>query len=83
LTNKVFIEGASIAALTAAARLSKFKYSVVIDGTCYQNTVIDGFTFDYGDLMTLPAVYRDFFQKTGKHFGQVLYVKPMDPAFVF
>ena len=33
--------------------------------------------------MTLPAVYRDFFQKTGKHFGQVLDVKPMDPAFVF
>lgn len=83
MTNKVLIEGASIAALTAAARLSKFKYSVVIDGACYQNTEINGFTFDYGDLLTLPAVYRDFFQKTGKHFGQVLDVKPMDPAFVF
>ena len=83
MSNKVFIEGASIAALTAAARLSKFKYSVVIHGDIYQNTEISGFTFDYGDLLTLPAVYRDFFQKTGKHFGQILDVKAMDPAFVF
>jgi hypothetical protein len=83
LSNKVLIEGASIAAFTAASRLSKFKYSVVIDGQCYQNTVIQEFNFDYGDLFTLPAVYRDFFQKTGKHFGQVLDVKPMDPAFEF
>ena len=83
MTKKVFIEGASIAALTAAARLSKFKYSVVIDGDIYQNTEINGFSFDCGDLLTLPAVYRDFFQKTGKHFGQVLDVKPMNPAFVF
>ena len=83
MSNKVFIEGASIAALTAAARLSKFKYEVVIDGEIYKNTEIAGFSFDRGDLLTLPAVYRDFFQKTGKHFGQVLDVKPMNPAFVF
>ena len=83
LRNKVYIEGASIAALTAAARLAKFKYQVTIFGQSYQNTKIDNFTFDNGPLLTLPAVYRDFFQKTGKHLGQVLDVKAVDPAFVF
>lgn len=80
---RVHIDGANIAALTAAARLSKFKYEVTLNGDIYQNTVIDGYSFDNGALFTLPAVYRDFFQKTGKHFGQVLDVKAMDPAFVF
>ena len=45
--------------------------------------MIDSFTFDQAPLFTLPAVFRDFFQKTGKHFGQVLNVKSMDPAFIF
>ena len=56
---------------------------MTLSGKRYQNTVIDDFSFDSGALFTLPAVYRDFFQKTGKHFGQVLDVKPMDPAFIF
>jgi hypothetical protein len=80
---KVLIDGAGIAALTAAARLSKFKYEVFIKGDIDQNTVIDGYEFDHGQLLTLPAVFRDFFQKTGKHFGQVLEVEAKDPAFVF
>lgn len=83
MSNKVHIEGASIAALTAAARLAKFKYEVTVSGESYKNTEIDGFTFDRGDLLTLPAVFRDFFQKTGKHFGQVVESSPVDPAFVF
>ena len=83
LTKKVYIEGANLAALTAAARLSKFKYQVTVNGDTYRNTVIEEYTFDTGPLFTLPAVYRDFFQKTGKHFGQVLNVTPMDPAFRF
>ncbi len=83
MSKRVFIDGASIASLTAAARLAKFKYEVTISGECYKNTVISGYSFDTGALLTLPAVYRDFFQKTGKHFGQVLDVKAMDPAFVF
>lgn len=83
MNKRVFIDGANIAALTAAARLSKFKYEVTISGECYKNTDISGYSFDTGALLTLPAVYRDFFQKTGKHFGQVLDVKAMDPAFVF
>ena len=83
MSKKVFIQGASIAALTSAARLSKFKYEVTVDGEIYKNTEIAGFTFDTGAPLTLPAVYRDFFQKTGKHLGQVLDIKAMDPAFVF
>lgn len=83
LKNKVFIEGSNLASLTAAARLAKFKYQVTVSGQSYQNTQAGDFSFDYGPLFTLPAVYRDFFQKTGKHFGQVLEIKAMDPAFVF
>lgn len=80
---RIYIEGANIAALTAAARLGKFKYLVTINGEIYKNTNIEGYSFDTAPLFTLPAVYRDFFQKTGRHFGQVLEVKAMDPAFVF
>lgn len=80
---KVQIEGASIAALTAAARLAKFNYEVAINGQSYQNTIIKEYSFDSAPLFTLPAVYRDFFQKTGKHFGQILNVNPAEPAFIF
>lgn len=80
---QVFIEGAGLAGLTCAARLQKFKYQNYIVGDIYKNTVIDGFEFDTAPLFTLPAVYRDFFQKTGKHFGQVLEVKAVEPAFIF
>jgi len=87
-TTKVFIKGASIAGLTAAARLKKSSsksefFDCYIDGEIYQNTEIAGYKFDYAPLFSLPATFRDFFQKTGKHFGQVLNVEPKDPAFVF
>ena len=80
---KVFIEGAGLAGLTCAARLQKFKYQTFLVGEPFRNTIIDGFEFDTAPLFTLPAVYRDFFQKTGKHFGQVLEVKAVEPAFIF
>lgn len=83
MKNKVQIDGASIAGLTAAARLAKFKYQVNVSGETYKNTQIEDYSFDSGAILSLPAVYRDFFQKTGKHFGQVLNVKSMDPAFIF
>lgn len=83
MKNRVYIEGAGLAALTAAARLAKANYQVTLSGTSYRNTEIGSFYFDHGALFTLPAVYRDFFQKTGKHFGQVLDVNAMNPAFVF
>ena len=79
----VFIQGANLAGLTCAARLQKFKYQTFLVGDTYQNTRIDGFEFDTAPFFTIPAVYRDFFQKTGKHFGQVLEVKAVEPAFIF
>ena len=83
---RVFFKGNGIAALTAAARLGKFGYETFISKSnqlTLTGTQIEGFEFDSAPLFTLPAVYRDFFQKTGKHFGQVLEVNPVDPAFVF
>jgi hypothetical protein len=79
----VLIRGASIAGLTAAARLSKAGFKCHVTGEIYQNTSIDGYEFDHGALLTLPATFRDFFQKTGKHFAQVLEVNPCEPAFRF
>ena len=79
----VYIDGASIAGLTAAARLRKHGFDCYLTGEIEENIKIDGFEFDYGPLITLPATFRDFFQKTGRHFGQVLEVTPSDPAFVF
>jgi len=76
----VLIKGASIAGLTAASRLAKFKYECHLIGEPYRNTEIEGFEFDFAPLFTLPATFRDFFQKTGKHFGQVLDVENCDPA---
>ncbi len=41
----------------------------------------DGFTFDTGpSLLTLPAVYRDLFMKTGQPLESVLELVPVDPA---
>ena len=80
---RVLINGASLSGLTAAARLAKNKYETFVIGQPYENTTIDGFEFDSAPLFSLPAVYRDFFQKTGRHFGQVLKVNAIDPSFVF
>lgn len=81
--SRVYFEGTGIAALTAAARLGKFNYQTFVSEKVTGNTKISGFEFDGAPLMTLPAVFRDFFQKTGKHLGQVLEVQPVSPAFIF
>src|SRR5215212_6095064 len=42
----------------------------------------DGFGFDTGpSLLTLPAVYRDLFLKTGPRLEDVVELVPVDPAF--
>ena len=33
--------------------------------------------------MTLPAVYRDFFQRTGEVMGRVLELVPVNPSFYY
>ena len=44
----------------------------------------DGFTFDTGpSLLTLPAVYRDLFLKTGAPLEDAVELRPVDPAFSY
>ena len=86
--NRVVVIGAGMGGMCTAARLAKMGHSVTVleaserfGGKCRSET-IDGFTFDTGPtLLTIPAVYRDFFQRTGKHLGQVLTLEPVDPSF--
>jgi len=80
--------GAGIGGMSAAARLAKAGHEVTI----YENSDRSGgkcrtewfgdYAFDTGpSLLTLPAVYRDLFLKTGKRIEHVLNIKPVDPAF--
>lgn len=82
----VAVIGAGLGGLTVAARLARRGHKVTIyeqgsrvGGKCHTEW-IDGFGFDTGpSLLTLPAVYRDFFMKTGR--GVDLDLLPLDPAF--
>lgn len=84
----IIIIGAGIGGMSAAARLAKAGHEVTI----YENSDRSGgkcrtewfgdYAFDTGpSLLTLPAVYRDLFLKTGKRIEHVLNIKPVDPAF--
>ncbi|NDF87241.1 MAG: NAD(P)/FAD-dependent oxidoreductase, partial [Gammaproteobacteria bacterium] len=86
----VIVVGAGMGGLASAARLAKRGHRVSIyeatgelGGKCRTET-IDGYTFDIGpSLLTLPAVYRDLFLKTGKRMEHVLQLNPVDPAFTY
>jgi phytoene desaturase len=88
--SKVIVIGAGVGGMSAAIRLAKFGHSVEIfeaanevGGKCRTKWVGD-YAFDTGpSLLTLPAVYRDLFLKTGKRIEHVLKIKPVDPAFVY
>lgn len=83
---EVVVIGAGLGGLTVAARLARRGHRVTIyekndrvGGKCHTEW-IDGFGFDTGpSLLTIPAVYRDFFMKTGR--GVDLDLVPLDPAF--
>ena len=70
---KISVIGAGIGGMSAAARLAKNGHEVTIfensersGGKCRTEWFGD-FAFDTGpSLLTLPAVYRDLFLKTGK-----------------
>lgn len=87
-SRKIAIIGAGLGGLTAAARLAKRGHQVTIyersgrvGGKCHTEW-IDGFGFDTGpSLLTLPAVYRDFFMKTGGAID--LGTLSVDPAFEY
>jgi NADPH-dependent 2,4-dienoyl-CoA reductase/sulfur reductase-like enzyme len=87
LMARVVVIGAGLGGLACAARLSTLGHDVVV---CEAAPVVggklgtysrDGFTFDTGpSLLTLPAVYRDLFIKTGAAIESVLDVVPVDPV---
>lgn len=86
--NRVVVIGAGMGGMATAARLQRMGHAVTVHeasstygGKC-RSEQIDGFTFDTGPtLLTIPAVYRDLFQRTGKHLGQVVTLEPVDPSF--
>lgn len=87
---KVVIIGAGIGGLSVAARLARGGHSVSVyeasdrsGGKCRTEWFGD-YAFDTGpSLLTLPAVYRDLFRKTGKRVELLLDFKPVDPAFSY
>ena len=84
---RVAVIGAGMGGLAVAARLAARGHQVTV---CEQSERIggklgrfeqDGFVFDTGpSLLTLPAVYRDLFLKTGKPLEDVLELTPVDPV---
>jgi phytoene dehydrogenase-like protein len=75
--SKVIVIGAGIGGMSVAARLAKARHQVEIfeaanfvGGKC-RTEWIGRYAFDTGpSLLTLPAVYRDFFLKTGSMMVQ-------------
>ena len=84
----IAVVGAGIGGLCTAARLAKAGHKVTIiessdrtGGKC-RTEWIGRYAFDTGpSLLTLPAVYRDFFQRTGDVMGRVLEIEEVNPSF--
>ena len=85
---KIVVIGAGMGGMTAAARLSRGGHDVVVyeasdqvGGKC-RSEWIGKVAFDTGpSLLTLPAVYKDFFQRTGKPMALVCPIESVDPSF--
>ena len=85
---RVVVIGAGLGGLAAAARLAKsgldveiFERSNFIGGKC-QTEWFGDYAFDTGPtLLTLPAVFRDLFKKTGGRLEHEVKLAPVDPAF--
>jgi len=87
---KVVVIGAGMGGMAAAARLARagldveiFEAASHVGGKC-RNEWIGDYSFDTGpSLLTIPAVYRDLFKKTGKRLELVSELQPVDPAFAY
>ena len=85
---KIVVIGAGMGGMTSAARLARGGHEVAIyeasdqvGGKC-RTEWIGRVAFDTGpSLLTLPAVYKDFFQRTGKPMGMVCPIETVNPAF--
>ena len=88
--SKIVVVGAGVGGMTAAARLAKQGHDVTIyeasdrtGGKCRTEWIGD-YAFDTGpSLLTLPAIYKDFFLKTGPRFERVLTSTAVNPAFTY
>ena len=85
---KIAVIGAGMGGMTAAARLARAGHSVSLYeasdtyGGKLRTEWIGKFAFDTGpSLLTLPAVYKDFFIRTGKPLGLLCEILPVDPSF--
>ena len=87
-SGKVAVIGAGIGGMTTAARLARAGFEVSVfeassrhGGKC-RTEWIGKYAFDTGpSLLTIPAVYRDFFQRTGDVMGRVLEITAVNPSF--
>ncbi len=85
---KIVVIGAGMGGMMSAARLAKAGHEVSLYeasdrvGGKLHTEWIGKTAFDTGpSLLTLPAVYKDFFQRTGKHLGLLCEIKAVDPSF--
>jgi phytoene desaturase len=85
---QVVVVGAGMGGMAAAARLSVKRHSVTVveQSSTYGGKVAsferDGFVFDTGpSLLTIPAVYRDLFNKTGGELEASVELVDLEPAF--
>jgi len=85
---RIVVIGAGMGGMAVAARLSVKKHQVTIveQAETYGGKLgcveRDGFVFDTGpSLLTIPAVYRDLFNKTGSPLEKSVELVDLDPAF--
>jgi phytoene desaturase len=87
---KIVVIGAGVGGMSVAARLAKQGHQVTIyeaadrtGGKC-RTEWIDGYAFDTGpSLLTLPAIFKDLFIKTGPRFEKVLSISAVNPSFSY
>ncbi len=85
---RVVVIGAGMGGMAVAARLAVKRHDVTVieQAPTYGGKLgtfeRDGFVFDTGpSLLTLPAVYRDLFNKTGGPLEEAIDLVELDPAF--
>lgn len=88
--SRVVVIGSGAGGLAAAARLAVKGHQITVleqaeaFGGKLARYERDGFAFDTGpSLLTLPAVYRDLFNKTGGPLEEAVDLQPVEPAFAY